>query len=733
MGTHFESTLHHRILIYGRRLLSILTASALFGPVCLLAQEADPQEADYNEGVLEEIIVTADKRGATSAQDLAVAITAFDENKIDRLNATDFDEFIVFVPSTNFIDNGGPGRGAEVASIRGLQPVSDATASTVATYLDGSPRSGNNYRLFDIGEISVLRGPQGTLWGAQALGGVISYRSNRPETDAFRGNVVGDIYSSSDDGGLSYRAQGMLNIPLINDKLAFRFAGQYIDESGYVDNVVTDVDNVNNVKEKSYRASLLYQPTDRVSLTAIYHGNDLDADAPSYFSVDLPDYQSEDGSSYSPANQEYGLWNLILDIEMDWAIFSYTGSFFDLDRENSTWSAAFLGGDPGFASLIEEQSSKTHELRLASVMGDSRWGWIAGLYYDDLDSEKYDDYVPDYSGEQIFTFGGPLDITDKAVFGEVTYDFNDTYQLLVGARFYDWKVDATPVFTFFDFDLSNPPGSADDSGSLFKLQLNARPNDNTLVYGLVSEGFRIGGFNAGVNEAVGFPEKYSQYDPDELTNYEIGYKSMWYEGRMLFNAAAYLMQWDQVQSVVTNEAGNFFITANASDLEAWGLELEWVVQDILIENMYLAATYSYTKNEFQADALIFPDTPTNIHKGDELRRTPRNSWSLDLGYDFQIGSNDAYARANYWHKDKTTTRGFNGQDGDIDVPAQNVINASTGIFLDDWQIRLYLNNVTNSRPLLQIFPNSVDPTLPSIASSIRPRTLGLEVTYLFGN
>lgn len=727
MATRQKTALKTKNRLLGKRLPAALITAALFTPACLLAQDTS------NEGILEEIIVTADKRGASNAQDLAVAITAFDANKIDRLNATDFDEFIVFVPSTNFIDNGGPGRGSEVASIRGLQPVSDATASTVATYLDGSPRSGNNYRLFDIGEISVLRGPQGTLWGAQALGGVISYRSNRPATDAFRGNVVADFYSSDDDGGFSYRTQGMLNIPLIKDKLAFRFAGQYIDETGYVDNIVTAVDNVNNVKEKSYRASLLYQPTERISVTAIYHGNDLDADATSYFSVDLPKYQSEDGSSYSPAHQEYGLWNLILDIEMDWAVFSYTGSFYDLDRVATNWSAAFLGDDPGFATFIEDQSSTTHELRLAAVMGDSKWAWIAGLYYDDLDSENFDDYVPDYSGEQIFTYGGPLDITEKAIFGEVSYDFNDNYQLLVGARFYDWKVDAVPVFTFFDSDFSNPPGSADDSGSLFKLQLNARPNDNTLVYALLSEGFRIGGFNAGVNETVGFPDEFSQYDPDELSNYEIGYKSIWHEGRMMFNAAAYFMQWDQVQSVVTNEAGNFFITANAADLEAWGVELEWVVQDILIENMYLAATYSYTKNEFQGDAIIFPDTPTNIRKGDELRRTPRNSWSLDLGYDFQVGSSDAYVRANYWHKDETTTRGFNRQDGDIDVPSQNVISASTGIFVNDWQIKLYLNNVTNSRPLLQIFPNSVDQTLPSIASSVRPRTLGLELSYLFGN
>lgn len=734
MGAFQESTRYTNVVLLKTSLLMILLLTAFVTSGTVFAQESDADQYE-GENVLEEIIVTADKRGATSAQDLAVAITAFDGNKIDRLNATDFDEFIVFVPSTNFIDNGGPGRGQEVASIRGLQPVSDSTESTVATYLDGGPRSGGNYRLFDIGEISVLRGPQGTLWGAQALGGVISYRSNRPDTTAFSGKALGDFYSSDGDGGLSYRTHAMVNIPLIEDKLAFRFAGQYIDESGYVDNIVTGDNNVNEVTEKAYRVSMLYQPTERISFTAIYHHSDLDADAPSFFSADLPDYQSEDESNNSPATEKYGLLNLILEIEMDWANFSYTGSFFNLDRKSSTWAAAFLGDDPGNSNLTETQDSNTHELRLASTDNDSKWGWIAGLYYDDLDGYRLDDYVPDYSdGEQIFTYGGPTDVTEKALFGEVTYDFNETYQLLLGARFYDWKVKAVPVFTFFGSDYSNPPGTADDNGSLFKVQFNARPNDNTLVYGLVSEGFRIGGFNAGVNEAVGFPPEYSQYNPDELTNYELGYKSIWLEGRMLFNAAAYYMKWNNVQSVVTNEDGNFFITANGPDLKAHGFELEWVIQDIFVENLYAAATYSYTKNEFQGDAVIFPGTPTNIHEGDELRRTPRNSWSLDMGYDFQIGSGtDAYIRANYWHKDATTTSGYNREDGDIDVPAQNVINASAGIVLDSWGFKLYMNNISNSRPFLQIFPNSIDNTLPSIASSVRPRTIGLEVTYLFGN
>ena len=190
-------------------------------------------QADDN-GEIEEIVVTATKRGAVNAQDISVSLTAFDENKLERLGVTDFDEMIVHVPGTNSIDNGGPGRGHEIASIRGLSPVADNTVSTTAMYLDGAPRFGVNYRMFDIGEVSVLRGPQGTLWGSQSQGGLISFRSNRPVMNEYQAKVLYDGYST-EDSDLSHRVSGAVNIPVIEDKLAIRIAGHVIDEAGYVD------------------------------------------------------------------------------------------------------------------------------------------------------------------------------------------------------------------------------------------------------------------------------------------------------------------------------------------------------------------------------------------------------------------------------------------------------------------------------------------------------------------
>ena len=230
---------------------AIMTAGLLW-----VAAPATAQEEETETRRMDVLLVTT-KRGTVDVQDIPNSITSFGEDRLERLDVLDFDDFITQVPGANFISNGGPGRGNEVASIRGLSPVGDNTAGVVAQYLDGAPRFGENYRLFDIGEASVYRGPQGTLWGAQAIGGLVSFRSNRPNLSRTDGSVQVDVYSTEGDGGLSKRVGGHVNVPLVKDKFALRVAGHYIDESGYIDNVTTGANNVNDVEEYAWRVSAL--------------------------------------------------------------------------------------------------------------------------------------------------------------------------------------------------------------------------------------------------------------------------------------------------------------------------------------------------------------------------------------------------------------------------------------------------------------------------------------------
>lgn len=710
----------------------------------LMAQE-QPDGESY-ENVLEEVLVTASKRGEVSAQNLATAITAFDGKKLDRLKALDFDDLIVQVPSTNFINDGGPGRGNELASIRGLSAVADNTVGVVAQYLDGAPHFGNSYRIFDLAEVSVLRGPQGTLWGSQAIGGLISFRSNRPDPVARYGEVQGDVYSSKDDDGMSYRAYGMVNLPLVEDVFALRFAGHHIDESGYIENIRTGTKGINDVKESAWRLSALWNVTDRATVTAIYHGNDLEADAPTYIDTTVGGRRVDQPSDFGPTSQQYDLFNLIVDLNLGWGALNYTGSFFSNDGswQDTNDSAGLLQRDD---TLIDEDST-THEIRLASA-GDGRLQWIVGYFYD-----EYEDFnqavsytlasLDDPDPAESIRSGGLRIFTENAIFGEVTFDVTDKFRFLVGGRYFDWEVDDRSVFLFGGTDFGFVTnGVASDSDSFYKFQLDYHFTDDVMMYGTRSEGFRYGGFNTFVGEALfGIPEKYFAFGPDTLVNYELGVKSRLADNRVTLNGAVYFLDWQDVQAVVqSNMAGAFgqgFFTTNAPDLEAEGLELELVTQDFFLEGLYAAATYSYNKNEFQDDAQLFEGTRVTIHKGDELRRTPRNSWSLDLGYDFQWADRvGGFVRANYWHKDSTSTFGFNGNDGNVPVPAQDVINCSAGAVWDRWQLRFYIDNVTDEIPWLNVFSGSPvgQPGANQAvrANTIRPRTYGLEATLYFGS
>ncbi len=735
---------------YRRLTVRLLVVCLLAVPRLAYAENADTDaEAEEAEGsgqpetvISAEIVVTASKRGEVKAQELPSTLTAFDLERIERLDAVDFEDFIVQVPGTNFVDNGGPGRGYEIASIRGLSPVADNTVAVVGEYLDGAPRFGNNYRLFDVGEISVLRGPQGTLWGSQAIGGLISYRSNRPDPARAGYRFETDFYSTSDSGGLSSRLAGFANVPLIEDKLALRVAAHAIDETGYVDNVATGVDDVNDVEEKAWRLSLLYRPSEKVTITTIYHGNDLSADAPSYFNPDLGDFKSDAPLTLLPADQEYKLFNFIVDADLGWGTLSYTGSYFDLTNVYSDAGRNAFGFIPVARSdTILEQESWTHELRLASK-NDGPLDWIVGLYADDLDEidlfenrEITDPTTPGAApvlgdGTLFFFLGGPETFREKAIFGELTYDFGDRWQVLLGGRYFDWEVDNDQDTVILGTGFGQETGSVGDDDSFFKLQLTRRLGESNLVYLTRSEGFRIGGFNPFVGPSFNSSLDFLEFEPDRLINHELGFKSTWKDGRLLLNAAVYLMDWEDVQTVVFDSIGAFAFTANASDLEAEGFELEVAAQDLWAPGFYAAASFTYTDNEFTDDAVVFPGVGSLVSAGDRLRQTPKHTWALDLGRDFSIGERFAgYARANYWHKDATTSESFNGGDGAVPIPAQDVVNASAGVYFGNWEVKLAIDNLTDATPLFRVFPRFPEGDRALRASTLRPRTLALKVSY----
>ncbi len=727
-------------------ILRIFHRRALPGLVCLatlvaspaMSQQSEEEEADEDTATFaESVTVTATKRGEVKAQEIPVAITAFDADRLDRLNAVDFDEMIVQSPGTNFVDNGGPGRGFSLASMRGLSPVADNTVSVVGQYLDGAPRYGNNYRLFDVGEASVLRGPQGTLWGSQAVGGLISFTSNRPSSSLLGGRVLGELISTS-GAAEGFRLTGHVNVPLLTDRLGLRIAAQTLDDAGYVDNVATGADGVNDAEETAVRGSLLFQASDSVALTFIHHRSDLESDYPSTFEPALGDLRIDLPFDRLPADQDFQLTNFILDANLGPVALNYTGSLYDLDRVFEDGLVNAFGFVPLAKDLnISEEESWTHELRLTSTSG-GRVSWIAGLYWDDFDQNSLVE-TREIAGlgapaigdnALLFAIGGPQTIEEKAIFGEVSVALGTKWELLVGGRYFDWEVTNDQDTVFLGTSFGQETGAVGDEDSFYKVLVTRSVGDDDILYATRSEGFRVGGFNPFVGPAWNSSLEFLKFDPDRLINYEIGYKSTWARNRVVLNLAAYTMDWEDVQTVVFDTLGIFAFTANAADLEADGFEVELSTQDLIADGVFAGFSYTYSDNEFTRDAFIFQsEREPLIARGDKLRRTPENAWSFDLGYSFSLSESWAgYARVNYWHKDRTTTEGFNRAFGMVPIPAQDVVNASVGTFYGPLELRLGLDNVTDKQPLLAVTPGALGSDVLR-ATTIRPRAVTFQVSY----
>jgi iron complex outermembrane recepter protein len=702
-------------------------------PLPAADQNAESQRA------LPDIIVSATKRGETRIQDTPLSITGFDRRALERLGTTELDRVLAQVPGVNFIDHGGPGRGNSVASIRGLQPLG-ISQPVVAQYLDGAPRFIETYRMFDMGEVSVLRGPQGTLWGAQSIGGLISLRSTRPDLGGFGGYVQGGGYATADSARLSGHVSGAINLPVVTDKLAIRLAAQTINESGYVDAPAAGARDVNSVRDTSWRASLLWQPDSAVKFTLIYHGDHLRTGASSVFALDLPKYQTRNILSRRPGRQDFDLVNAIADIDLGGVTFNYTGAYFNFRNVYDDFSGEMLGAS-AINRTRDHQSSWTHELRLGS-RGNHRLDWIAGIYLDQLNEDGGQAFIETLNpiskkppvfgvGFPLASLGGSMAQKERALFGELYYHLTSKIELVAGGRLFNWSVNDQRTTIYMGVEQPKNRGKVSGTVSFFKAGINYRLNSDSLLYALRSEGFRAGGFNALVGPAFGIPDKYAKYNPDRAANYEIGFKQAFLDRRLSLNSDIYFLHWAKIQTLVRSSQGNFGYMVNAPDMNAWGGEIELATHDLIAEGLFFSANYAYTKNRFVKGDKLFPGIAGSIEKGDQLDRTIKHSWALNGEYRVPISTRSAiFLRANYTHKSPSKDNSLRAT-GYIYVPAQDIGNVSAGIERGPLVVRAYIDNVANGAPLMSIKPSKIDPTVAADVSTIRPRTFGLETSFRF--
>jgi outer membrane receptor protein involved in Fe transport len=690
----------------------LLGTCALLAASPALAQSAPPATAQAT-GV-EEIVVTAEKRAST-VQKTPISITAISGQDIAARGAMDFDKLAQDVPG---VAERTSGPGQTEFELRGLSS-SGGASPTVGFYLDETPLTAASFTqngkvvidpdLYDINRVEVLRGPQGTLYGSGSMGGTIRLITNDPNLTQYQASA--DLSVSGTDGGnkANNSENLMVNIPIVPDELALRLVGSLTSNTGWIDRVVTGVDNstswinpspttrwnvlsetpsevipdVNSSDDKNVRAILTWAPNDHLTITPMFMYARGSQDGYSA-------YDSVPGTMahYQPFNIPE---SIVDDFTLGSLLINYRGDGFVVTSATAYWRrienqfqdasenlATTFGISPytdqgGLGQSINNELDTSRqfseEFRVASD-NTSRFSWLGGVFYQDFRSEfdltePTPGLIPIDSaadGANLITIIEPTTIKQIAVFGEASYQLLDTLKLTAGLRYYHFDTHATSFqngFLFDGTDLYNVtvPLATSNSGVNPKVNLSWTPTSDLLVYGTVSKGFRPAGVNQPVSnspnlgcpasfEKLGIPGAPLTYQSDSVWNYEVGEKARFWDGRVTFNGDGYYEHWSNVQNLVYLTCG-FTFTGNSAAADVYGGEAEMAVK--LIEGHSSRDGLSLSLNGGYAHAQFVGDSPsTGIVDGDPLLNIPRYTFSGALVYGLDLSNGMlAQARINY--------------------------------------------------------------------------------------
>ncbi|HSW12843.1 MAG TPA: TonB-dependent receptor [Solimonas sp.] len=688
-------------------------------PVQPLHPEKEPAplaEAPHRPQI-EEIIVTATKR-EQSVREIPLSIAALTGEKLEELGAHKLKDFIQLVPGMNTQDEiaGIPRK----LSVRGVGPDTN-TNQTVGVVFGDMPLT-DPYGSFtiadpdpwDLATVEVLKGPQGTLFGATSLGGLIRYVPNKPKFDTWEGRGSVDWVSvSGGESALSYA--GMLNVP-VGESFALRVAGSLQHQPGVIDIDTPGrvEDNVDDQDNFAGRAIALWQPLDELSLNLSYMRSQRKGDELGYTTNDQHRPRDE---APAPSPYENGFTATTLDAryDFDWAqLVSVSGyqtklAYADADTSYLVRPAAMAGIRSVHAERLVETTGLLQELRLVST-GDGPWTWLGGVFYSGYEAEitgklqifpgfealgsLLQQLPPGFLGLPIDgdsitgteTGFHPLEAEESALFGEVSRMFGSDWTLTLGGRYYRTSVSGTPPAN------QRGGGSADADSTLEqksngfspKIALSWKPSDDLMLYGNISRGFQFGGFNLSVVGPVPLT-----YESSTLWNHEIGLRSDWFERTLRFDLTAFYLDWTrpQVRQVGVFPTDSYI--ANVGSASSTGVEttIRWLPP---LEGLSLEVSASYIKavttEEFESSS------SGTIPEGTEMPSSPKLQATATISYAHAFGNWQTMSSLIGTHQGKA----FNNIEHAVEVGGYELLHFNLGISRPDLSFRPSLSIGVNN-------------------------------------
>ena len=670
------------------------------------------QTVSADNSAIEEIVVTASKRGEQNLQDVAISMSVLGGDSLDASSLTGVAEALSMVPGLNLYEE-SLGGGFK-PSMRGVTAGGSlfAGSNTVGYYIDDAPwgfvRSSivPDASPYDLERVEVLRGPQGTLYGSSALNGVIRVLTKDANLDEFEFKARG---SASHTGGAdnNYRGDMAINIPLVEGKLAARLVVGKRDQSGWIDKPDGDGENSNHSDSTNWRLKIGAQPTEkmRIDFKASHSSSDYNAPSIGY----------DDGTSTAvfdePLSIEYDLYSLAVDYEFDNFNLRSSTSSIDYTSVGAVDIVSIAALNSDFDTQVFAQ-----ELNLTSTL-DGPWQWTAGLFYRDAE----DDLYQDIAAFDIFA-GGFSTSKSFAGFGEIS------------RRLMDNKIEVTAGLRYFEDEVGQTDTLADDpvadvvtyTNVSPRLVLSWFPSDELTVYGSISEGFRSGQNASSI--VLGINPDFAAATEDTLVNYEVGAKGSLLDGRVKFDAALYYMDWSDVQqSINVPVTEDVFAPAvvNAENAGGVGIDLGFVFA--VTDSLQLGLEASW--NDLTSDSDVFSDGVAIIPQGERLGDSPETTLGLSFDYYLNLGSSNLKGQlsgsVNY-HSELVSRNVAEGLMAEWKGDDICVSRFSFAITSDKWTTTLFVDNASNEDGATAVFPGD-----PLLSSRIRPRTVGLQFQYQY--
>lgn len=669
--------------------------------ICMLSMTlAQPSAAQEGASTLEEVIVTAERR-EQDIQKIGLSITAFNSGQLETLGSRDILELSNFVPNLQI--------GSETSDLKvmlrgvGSDNLEAFSDPGVALHIDGvyqARPSGGNALFYDIERVEVLRGPQGTLYGRNATGGAINVISRKP------GNEFGAAVDLGVGENEWQQVRGMMNVPVIDEKLMFRAVGAKEERDGFQENLIPGGTEGNDTDDTSLRAELLWQPSEKASVllsarslekggvgpvrkrTSAPGENDLSPDGAPARCADCGYIVNPDDlrKVYKDTPEFFDLetdgFSLTFDYDFGPMVLTVIGSdqSTDMDLQQDSDQSPIPNGVPrgttDFVTVSQASDQTTLEVRLVST-GAGPLSWIGGLYYLEEDTFQNTDITrdPTFGADANINVLHDVGIKSKAAFGQVSYLIADNLKLTGGLRFTEDEKEAMggTVVTIRVPNPRVPPirrGSQnftpedDWSKTTWKVGLDWNVNDDSLIYSTISTGYKAGGFNFGVQGS-------ESYDPEEVTAFEIGSKNRFLDDRLQFNAAAFYYDYEDLQ--VFQVVDQTVVVRNAASAKIYGAELELVAAPSTALQIDASLGLLQTEYEdFELPSNLFlsgpgPGRPSIIDvSGNELINAPKYSGHIGVQYSFKLSQfGQLTARVQGYFTDDVYLRALNLDPYDI--------------------------------------------------------------------